>query len=70
MVRHRDLVAKIKIAKFFPGVFVGDLKFMLAKISRYTVVLLHIVMNFVHSPESEITNCLLFYSHIYKKIRT
>ena len=25
VVRHRDLVAKIKIAKFFPGMFVGDL---------------------------------------------
>ena len=38
VVRYRDLVVKIKIAKFFPGVFVGDSrKFVLAKISRYTV---------------------------------
>ena len=38
VVRYHDLVAKIKIAKFFPSVFVGDLrKFVLAKISRYTV---------------------------------
>ena len=41
VVRHRDLVAKIKIAKnFFSGLFVGDSRtFMLAKISRYTVVM-------------------------------
>ena len=39
VVRYRDLVAKIKIAKFFPGEFVGDSrKFVLAKISRYTVL--------------------------------
>ena len=39
-VRHCDLVAKIKIAKFFFW-HVGDSqKFMLAKISRYTVSLL------------------------------
>ena len=39
VVRYRDLVAKIKIAIFFPGVFVGDSrKFVLAKISRYTVL--------------------------------
>ena len=32
VVRYCDLVAKIKIAKFFPGVFVGDSrKFVLAK---------------------------------------
>ena len=38
VVRYRDLVAKIKIAKFFSCVFVGDSrKFVLAKISRYTV---------------------------------
>ena len=38
VVGYRDLVAKIKIANFFPGVFVGDSrKFVLAKISRYTV---------------------------------
>ena len=38
VVRHRDLVAKIKIVDFFPGVFVGDSrKFVLAKIFRYTV---------------------------------
>ena len=38
VVRYRDLVGKIKLAKFFPGVFVGDLrKFVLAKISRYMV---------------------------------
>ena len=38
VVRYRDLIAKIKIAKFFPGVFVGDShKFVLAKMSRYTV---------------------------------
>ena len=42
VVRHRDLVAKIKIVKFFPGVFVGDSrKFMFAKISHYTVI--HVV---------------------------
>ena len=38
VVRYRDLVTKIKIAKFFPGVFVSDSqKFVLAKISHYTV---------------------------------
>ena len=39
VVRHHDLVAKIKITKyFFHGMFVGDSwKFMLVKISRYTV---------------------------------
>ena len=39
VVRYRDLVAKIKIAKYFPGVFVDDSrKFVLVKISRYTVI--------------------------------
>ena len=39
VLRYRDLVAKINIAKFFPGVFFGDSrKFVLAKISHYTVV--------------------------------
>ena len=34
VVRDCDLVAKLKIMKFFPGVFVGDLQeFMLVKIS-------------------------------------
>ena len=39
VVGYRDLVAKIKKSRnIFPGVFVGDLqKFVLAKISRYTV---------------------------------
>ena len=38
VVRYCDLVVKIKIAKLFSGVFVGDLqKFMLTKISCYTV---------------------------------
>ena len=38
VARHHDLVAKIKIVKFFPGMFDGDSqKFMLAKISCYTV---------------------------------
>ena len=37
VVRYHDLVAKIKIAKFFPGVLVIRKKFVLAKISRYTV---------------------------------
>ena len=38
VVKYRDLVAKIKIANIFSGVFVGDSrKFVLAKISRYTV---------------------------------
>ena len=40
VVRYRDLVAKIKSRNFFPGEFVGDSrKFVLAKISRYTVCL-------------------------------
>ena len=39
VVRYSELVAKIKIVKFFPGMFVSDLrKFMLTKISCYTVV--------------------------------
>ena len=38
VVRRRNHVAKLKIAKFFLGLFVGDSrKFMLAKISCYTV---------------------------------
>ena len=41
VVRHHDLVAKMKIAKFFLAMFVRDSrKFMLAKISHYTVYLL------------------------------
>ena len=38
VVRYRDLVAKKKLRNFFPGMFFGDsLKFVLTKISRYTV---------------------------------
>ena len=38
VVRHRNLVVKRKVGKFFPSVFVSDSqKFMLAKICRYTV---------------------------------
>ena len=38
VVRDRDLVAKLRIQNFFPGMFVGDSrKFMLVKISHYTV---------------------------------
>ena len=41
VVLECDQVAKLKIAKIFPGVFAGDSrKFMIAKISRYTVILL------------------------------
>ena len=42
VVRYRDLVAKKKSQNFFPGVFVGDSrKFVLAKISHYTVITSH-----------------------------
>ena len=37
VVRHRDPVAKVKIAKFFPGVFAGDSRKFPA--IRYTQVL-------------------------------
>ena len=40
VVIGHDLVAKLKTAKIFPGMFEGDSgKFVLAKISRYTVCL-------------------------------
>ena len=43
VVRHCDLVAKVKITKFFPW-HVGDSqKFILAKISPYTVSLVVIL---------------------------
>ena len=39
LVRRSDRVAKLKTRNLFLGVFVGDSrKFMLAKISRYTVL--------------------------------
>ena len=42
----RDLVTKIKTAKIFSGVFVGDSrKFMLAKIFRYTVYMYNEILD-------------------------
>ena len=55
VVRHRDLVAKIKITKFFPGMFVGDSrKFMLAKISRSTVSETSFIGTFIYwNPQND-----------------
>ena len=45
VVLDRDQIVKLKITNFFlPGVFVSDSrKFMLAKISRYTVYILEAI---------------------------
>ena len=54
--QNRDLVAKIKIAKFFSW-HVGDSrKFVLAKISRYTVSI------FIRSTKNADEDCQLVYS--------
>ena len=39
VVRDRDLVAKLRIQNFFPGMFVGDSrKFMLVKFIQYMYI--------------------------------
>ena len=57
-VRYRDLVAKIKIAKFFPGVFVGDSrnlcsrKFPAIRYYIFEVILIGASLSEPHTSES------------------
>ena len=53
VVRYRDLVAKIKIAKFFSWRVGDSRKFVLAKISRYTVHLAVPIMGKLTSGHTE-----------------